>query len=159
MEHSPTSTVLFCSFLVWILLQEATSRDGFNVLKKRLRFQKSVNYSHLAPSYPNLLLSAVVYFVSQVVISMGGVISLRNLWLLISGSGSSSRRLEARKKEFKVLLWPSPFLMSFMSMLQAQRGYWSGPYHFLPLCLYTLGWSRFLAAGRSWGLSIFPHFS
>lgn len=86
-----------------------------------------INYSHLSPSYPNLLFSAVVYFVSQEVNSMGGVISLWNLWLLTSGSGSSSRRLEARKKEFKVLLWPSSFFMSFMSMLQAQQGYRSGP--------------------------------
>ena len=34
MEYSPTLTVLFCSFLVWILLQKAKSTDEFNVLKK-----------------------------------------------------------------------------------------------------------------------------
>lgn len=97
MEHSPTLTVLFCSFLDWILLQEAKSRDGFNVLKKKLRFQILINYSHLAPSYPicSSQLWSTLYPKRWI------------LWVesphyetcgfLAPGSGSSSRRLEVRK--------------------------------------------------------------
>lgn len=52
MEHSPTSTVLFCSFLVCILLQEATSRDGFNVLKKDWDFKNRLTILILPPHIP-----------------------------------------------------------------------------------------------------------
>lgn len=52
MEHSPTLTVQFCSFLVWILLQEAKSRDGFNVLKKDWDFKYWLIILILPPHIP-----------------------------------------------------------------------------------------------------------